>query len=120
MAALENLVDTARDNNADNASRYATILRQIRPMSANPALQTVMLKLVGSEEDVAIAREIQKAIKSVTTGSLPRVPSRGPSQQRPLTCFNCGLRGHVSRFCYRRPRGGQNRGRGFGHQAWQQ
>lgn len=119
MAALENLIDKARDHNAVNASRYATILRQIRPMSSNPTLQTIMLKLVGSDEDVAKAREIQKAIKSASTYSCTQAPSHGPNERRPMTCFNCDLRGHIARFCYKRPRGGQNRGRGFGRQDWQ-
>lgn len=46
--ALEHLFDVAREKGHDRANRFAIILRQTRP-------------LLGSNEEVAIAKEIQKA-----------------------------------------------------------
>jgi len=121
VAALEALVDAARQHSAENASRYSTILKQTRPLTSNPALQNVLIKLVGTEEEVAVAREIQKALKAASTnhrlGAPYQVPSPAPRASRdgrPLVCYWCGLEGHVMRNCRRRNRGGYSRGRGRG------
>ena len=42
----------------------AQSLRQTRGLAENPVLQRVLLKLLGSKEEIAIAREIDKATKS--------------------------------------------------------
>ena len=63
MAALENLVDTARENADADILRYNAILRQTRGLAENPVLQRVLLKLLGSKEEIAIAKEIDKATK---------------------------------------------------------
>lgn len=104
-AALEELCDTAREKGHDRANRFSIILRQTRPLMRSPTFQPVLLKLVGSEEEVAIAKEIHKAVKQFpVTG--PRVPSAPPGssatrQPSPVVCFNCGRRGHIARSCWR-------------------
>ena len=99
MAAVEHLVDITRERGSDKASRYAIILRQTRPLLASPTLQPLLLKLVGSEEEVAIAREIQKALKSQCPASRVSGASRPllapyPSGQRNanISCYSCGRR----------------------------
>ena len=64
MAALEHLVDTARENADADILPYNAILRQTRGLAENPVLQRVLLKLLGSKEEIAIAKEIDKATKS--------------------------------------------------------
>ena len=76
LAALEQLVDAARDKVDDRASRFSVILRQTRPLLFDPSFQQLLLKLVGDKEEVAIANEIQKALKR----SLPPYP---PREERP-------------------------------------
>ena len=121
VAALEALVDAARQHSTENASRYSTILKQTRPLTSNPALQNVLIKLAGTEEEVAVAKEIQKALKAASVnhrvGAPYQVPYPAPRASRdgrPLVCYWCGLEGHVMRNCRRRNRGGYSRGRGRG------
>lgn len=64
MAALEHLVDTARENADAEVVRYNAILRQTRGLAENPVLQRVLLKLLGSKEEIAIAKEIDNATKN--------------------------------------------------------
>ena len=104
-----------------NSSRYSTILKQTRPLTSNPALQNVLIKLVGTEEEVIVAKEIQKALKAASVnhrvGAPYQVPYPAPRASRdgrPLVCYWCGLEGHVMRNCRRRNRGGYSRGRGQG------
>ena len=52
---------------------FSIILRQTRPLRGYPTFQQVLLKLLGSDEEVTIAKEIQKAVKQ-TPGVCPRVP----------------------------------------------
>ena len=63
MAALEQLVDTAREKDDDRAPRFNIVLKQSRALVHNPALQNILLKLVGSKDEVKVANEIQKALK---------------------------------------------------------
>ncbi|KAL9977508.1 hypothetical protein ACROYT_G014917 [Oculina patagonica] len=71
MAALEQLADVAREKGHERANRFAIVLRQTRPLMGSSSLQQVLLKLVGSDEEVAIAKEIQKAVKQAP-GVWPR------------------------------------------------
>ena len=64
MAALEHLEDTARENADANILRYNAILRQTRGLAENPVLQRVRLKLLGSKEEIAIAKAFDKATRS--------------------------------------------------------
>ena len=72
LAALEQLVDVARDKSNERASRFSIVLRQTRPLLLDPSFQPLLLKLVGDKEEVAIAKEIQKALKRL----LPQYLSR--------------------------------------------
>ena len=121
MAALEHLVDTARENADADTSRYNAILRQTRSLAESPVLQRVLLKLLGSKEEIAIAKEIDKATKSCTPTPLlrgqPNGETRGFPRAQPyslfnggangVTCFDCGRQGHIARNCRSR------RGRSF-------
>ena len=104
-AALEQLCDVAREKGHDRANRFAIILRQTRPLMGSPTFQQVLLKLLGPDEEVAIAKEIQKAVKQIP-GVWPRAPASLPSssttrQMSSVVCFNCGRRGHIASSCWR-------------------
>lgn len=59
MAALKHLADTARENVDEQALRYNAILKQTRGLIGNPAIQCVLLKLLGTKEEIAIAKARQ-------------------------------------------------------------
>ena len=106
MAALEHLSDVARENGDELAPRYNAILKQTRGLSGNPAIQHILLKLLETKEEIAIANEIEKATKNSSASLRPlsgQVSSTrhlpAPSQPYPMTCFACGLRGHTARNC---------------------
>lgn len=101
VAALEHLVDVAREKNDARASRFNSILRQTRALSSQPSFQPVLLKLLGDKEEIAIAREIEKAMKHTSTHRPLLAPTSGPyrNPRPPITCYACGLRGHISRNC---------------------
>ncbi len=70
-------------------------------MIYSPSFQHLLLKLIGSKEEVAVAKEIQKALKQSPPAYLPRnrypVMSRAPPgpYARPCqaqVCFSCGKR----------------------------
>ena len=64
LAALEQLVeDVARDKSDERVSRFSIVLQQTRPLLLDPSFQPLLLKLVGDKEEVAIGKEIQKALK---------------------------------------------------------
>lgn len=72
-AALEQLCDVAREKGHDRANAFAIILHQSRPLMGYPTFQQVLVKLLGSDEEVVIAKEIQKAVKQ-TRGVWPGCP----------------------------------------------
>ena len=70
---IKHVVDVARDKEDQRAYRFSCIiLRQIRPLSFNSALQQSLLNLVGDDEEVAVAKEKQKALMRVMPPYLPR------------------------------------------------
>lgn len=112
MAALEHLSDIARENGDEHAPRYNAILKQTRGLSGHPAIQRILLKLLGTKEEIAIAKEIEKATKSnplsppLFSSQLVSNGQRPPARARPyvITRYACGLRGHIARN-YRARRG---------------
>ncbi|XP_068723996.1 uncharacterized protein [Montipora capricornis] len=85
MAALEQLVDLAREKGDERANRFGIVLRQTRTLLYNPSFQHLFLKLIGSKEEVEVAKEIQKALKQSPPTYLPgnSVNSGGPSRPFP-------------------------------------
>ena len=88
FAALEHLADVARERGSDQASRYSIIQRQTRPLLSSPSLQALLLKLVGSPEEVAIAKEIPIGALKVNQNPAPPLmdntqPSFQPYSRRP-------------------------------------
>ena len=71
-------------------------------MLTNPAFQQLLLKLVGDKEEVLVAKEIQKILKSAPWQQHAWGPPARPTPypQRPPVCFNCGHMGHVAYTCY--------------------
>lgn len=102
FAALERLVDVARDKADERAPRFSVVLRQTRPLLTHPAFQQLLLKLVGDKEEVLVAKEIQKVLKSAPREQHAWGPPARPAPypRRPPVCFNCGRRGHVASTCY--------------------
>lgn len=83
MAALEHLVDTARENADADVSHYNAILLQTRSLAESPVLQRVLLKLLGSKEEIAMAKEIDKATKSCPPTPLLRGQPNGKTRGFP-------------------------------------
>ena len=63
LAALEQLVDSAREVGDERAKRHAIILRQCRPLVHNSAMQSVLIKLVADKEEAEVAKVIDKTIR---------------------------------------------------------
>ena len=113
MAVLEHLVDGARENADAEILRHNAILRQTRGLAENPALQRVLLKVLGSKEEIAIAKEFDKATKSYSpipllrglrTSAQHAFPRAQPynlsgTRTNGTVCFACGLHGHIARNC---------------------
>ena len=62
LAALEQLVDLAREKGDERANRFGIVLGQTRTLLYNPSFQHLLLKLIGSKEEVEVVKEIQKAL----------------------------------------------------------
>ena len=107
LAALEQFVDLAHEKGDERANRFGIVLRQTRTLLYNPSFQHLLLKLIGSKEEVEVAKEIQKALKQSPPTYLPgnSVNSGGPSRpfhraRQAQVCFSCGRRGHYARSCW--------------------
>ena len=109
LAALKQLVDLAREKGDERANCFGIILRQTRTLLYSPSFQHLLLKLIGSKEEVEVAKEIQKALKQSPPTYLPgnSVNYGGPSRPFPRArqaqiCFACGRHGHFARSCWAR------------------
>lgn len=112
LSALEQLVDVARAKGDNRASRLNVVLRQTRPLLLTPSHQQLLVKLVGDKEEVAVAKEIQKAMKHVAPMDTPQNQRERPrpypaprSSRSDIVCFACGKRGHIARTCWGNRRG---------------
>ena len=119
VAALENLVDVARENGDTNAHRYNSIYKQTRSLHQTPQFQSLLLKLVGDKQEMEIAKLIEKSLKhSSPAWPAPANPQEqsGPLrflesvslQRRPFSslqpismfrCYNCRCVGHFAWNC---------------------
>ena len=72
QAALDQLVDVAREKANERATRFGIILREARTLLYNPSFQHLLPKLIGSKEQLAIAKEIQNALKQSPPVYFPR------------------------------------------------
>ena len=111
LAALEHLVDSAREVGHERAKRYAVILHQCRPLVHNSAMQSVLIKLAADKEEAEVAKVIDKTIRRQpdvgyrdaralgrTRWSRPENVARGHgnSGRQPLKCYSCGQPGHFA------------------------
>ena len=118
MAALEQVVNVAREKGDDRASKYLVILRQCRPLTNSNALRSILTKLVASKEEAEVAKVVEKALKNSSPGRFarngppyppyfnPRGRRGNPQFQRPrasVKCYTCGQFGYIARFCSKRP-----------------
>ena len=114
IVAVEHLPDIARENGDEHAPRYNAILKQTRGLFGNQGIPRILLKLLGTKEEIATAKEIEKATSNSNPLSLTlfsshvfngqRAPARAPPYV--ITCYACGLRGHTAGNC--RARRGHN------------
>ena len=104
LAALQQLIDLAREKGDERANRFGIVLRQTRTLLYRHSFQHLLLKFIGSKEEVEVAKEVQKTLKQGSPTYLPgnSVNSGGPS--RPFSracqiqvCFASGRRGHFAR-----------------------
>lgn len=61
-------MDTVRDKGYEQAPRFNVVLKKSRALIGSPALQNILLKLVGNNDEVEVTREIQKALKQAPVG----------------------------------------------------
>ena len=119
IAALEHLVDAARERKDQGTERMAIILRQCRPMVEQSYLQDVLIKLVISKDEAEVPKAIKKAIsRQKTPGQIycrefapgrraHRYPYRrggrswasNPQRQSPRKCWVCGSETHLFANC---------------------
>ena len=127
IAALEHLADVARESNHRERAKYDAIFKQCRPLAQNPRLPSVVMRLLGDEEQKVVANQIQKILRTTTGPSSPVAPAyeggygqawqpnvgptfasrgRGRGRRSPMStrgrCFTCRQFGHFAAQCNRR------------------
>ena len=97
MAAFEHLSDNAPKNGDQHARRYKAILKQTKGLFENQAIQRILLRLLGTKEEITIAKEMEKSTKS-NPPSFLLFSSQVFNSQLPLArahsyinCYACGL-----------------------------
>ena len=97
MAAFEHLSDNAPKNGDQHAQRYKAILKQTKGLFENQAIQRILLRLLGTKEEITIAKEMEKSTKS-NPPSFLLFSSQVFNSQLPLArahsyinCYACGL-----------------------------
>ena len=110
LSALQTLADEARCANDPKAAEYEAILRQTRPMMFRPDFGDVLIRLLESKEETAVAATIAKMVKGASQPwAQPLMhPYRRPAGGRGQGfrqgrgrggCFSCGRPGHYQRHC---------------------
>lgn len=105
-SALQNLSDEARCVSDPKTAEYEAILRQTRPLVYRPEFGDVIISLLGTKEETAVASVIAKMVKGSgqpfvhpyrrQTGGRG---SRGRQGRGRMVCFGCGRPGHFQRHC---------------------
>ena len=122
IAALEELVDLARETDDARYKKYNIILRQCRSLVGHPTLQQILIKLVACNEEAEVAGTISKMIRETSvpypppTAPYPATPTsapypparnsgasprgfRGGKARVGVKCWVCGQFGHFARTC---------------------
>ena len=111
----------APENGDQHARRYKAILKQTKDLFENQVIQRILFRLLGTKEEITIAKEIEKSTKSNPPSFLlfssqvfnSRLPlARAHSY---INCYACGLEGLIARNC--RARRGHNSQRYHNHVA---
>ena len=63
IAALESLVDIAREKGDARASRFGIVLRQCRPLLTDGNLQAILIKLIASKEEAEVAKASRNLVR---------------------------------------------------------
>ena len=79
IAALESLVDIAREKGDARASRFGIVLRQCRPLLTDGNLQAILIKLIASKQEAEVAKAIQKSRKEANAFKDPFAGRSRPS-----------------------------------------
>lgn len=117
IAALGQLSDVARETGHAEHKRYQAIFKQCRNMAREPRLASIVIQLLGDQEQRQIAGQIHKLLKAsprpapylsdfrddggpTSSRRWANNPTRGRrAQQMRQRCFLCKRFGHFARNC---------------------
>ena len=113
LAALEQLVDHARDCKDERAKRYSILSRQCRSLVNSPAMQAVLIKLVADKKEAELAQVIDKTLRkrpgsgqsgsgTTTRTQWTRTDFYNRRKRQPQKRYGCGQPGHFARNCTRK------------------